>query len=271
MAGGHPIDPPEPARSDGAPVEPIAAFLAALRAELADRARCDEGLARFVSAMAAAEGAGGPAPAPHPGTSPEGLNRALSAMAGPAVLIRTAGDAASALAWRPLYAGGAEPADAGQGPPAAVHIAHALRCEGNGGSVAVSVGLMLFPPGLEYPLHNHSAPEVYVTLSGVVSVAHGLGGRPFALSDGAHSITPSNRPHRIETGPLPALLVFIWLDALDGPIWWWSERDDGGWQRTRWHRLPGTPWRPAETVQVTARELAEAGEPPAIRRGSGAD
>lgn len=160
------------------------------------------------------------------------------------------------LAWRPLYEGKGIDRRLGRG----LLTAQALGTWGTFRSETVSVGFLSFAPGLHYPLHTHPAGEVYYCLAGRISLQHGREGRAFELEPGQLSVTPPNRVHRLETGAAPALLLYQWLGALDGPTWWWTRQHDGRWTRTAWHRAPGQAWMPRQAEPLTPAMLAEAGE-----------
>ncbi len=108
----------------------------------------------------------------------------------------------------------------------------------------VRAGLFLLRGGLHYPLHNHESPEIYVGISGAVTISHGLNGDTHQVSPGGYSVTPSDTLHSLTTGDAPVLLAFIWLGPYDRPIWWWREDETSptGWTRSPWHRQVDNSW-----------------------------
>ena len=109
----------------------------------------------------------------------------------------------------------------------------AIRCHGLD-SKSLYVGLFLLATYTNYPLHSHTAPEVYYCISGRLTLQHGIDGEPFCLVPGKHSVTPSERLHALRTGNEPALLFYIWLQRPKSENWWWAQEPDGSWVRSAW-------------------------------------
>lgn len=110
------------------------------------------------------------------------------------------------------------------------------------GSQSLFVGLFLLAPHTSYPLHSHTAPEVYYCVSGKLTLQHGVDGEPFVLVPGEHSVTPSERVHALRTGDEPALLIYIWLQKADSENWWWAQEPDGSWVRSAWQWQSDGRW-----------------------------
>jgi quercetin dioxygenase-like cupin family protein len=231
----------------------LADLLSTLRTGLAARSGEIPELAAFAEALA-----GVPARPDRPlgdGTPPARLRRLLRRREdGGDPLRRALARAAPLLSWRALYEGGGIDPRLAEGLVAA----QAVGPVGRIASADLSVGALAFAPRLHYPLHAHPAAEVYVCVAGRITLGHGLDGARTELRRGGLFAMPAHRPHLLETGAAPALLIYIWRGALNGPTWWWSARPGGGWQRTAWTRAPGEPWRPQRTEPVSPDTLAEA-------------
>ena len=110
------------------------------------------------------------------------------------------------------------------------------------GSRSLHVGLFLLAPHTNYPLHSHTAPEVYYCVSGKITLQHGVDGEPLVLVPGEHSVTPSERVHALRTGDEPALLIYVWLLKADSENWWWAQEPDGSWVRSAWQWQSDGRW-----------------------------
>ncbi|MEM9783783.1 MAG: dimethylsulfonioproprionate lyase family protein [Pseudomonadota bacterium] len=238
-------------------LEPAARLIRALSAALGRRAPGDPALAPFASALGHADLSTMRPPHPgHDGPPGPALSGLAAASATDHAVAAAAAAAIPRLAWRRLYEGRGIDRKLGQG----LMTAQALGTWGAYPSDAVSAGFLSFAPGLQYPLHTHPAPETYYCLAGRITLQHGREGTPFTLGPGALSLTPPNRVHRLETGTEPALLMYVWLGSLDGPTWWWSQRENARWTRTAWRRAPGRAWEASHVHFLTPAILAEAGE-----------
>ena len=113
---------------------------------------------------------------------------------------------------------------------------------GGPGSQSLFVGLFLLAPHTSYPLHSHTAPEVYYCVSGRLSLQHGIDGKPFPLLPGEYSITPSERLHALRTDDGPVLLIYVWLQGPDSENWWWAQEPDGSWKRSAWQWQSDGRW-----------------------------
>ena len=109
-------------------------------------------------------------------------------------------------------------------------------------SQSLFVGLFLLAPHTNYPLHSHTAPELYYCVSGRLNLQHGIGGAPFLLLPGEYSITPSERLHALNTDDEPVLLIYIWLQRPNSKNWWWAQRPDGSWERSAWEWQSDGRW-----------------------------
>jgi quercetin dioxygenase-like cupin family protein len=157
--------------------------------------------------------------------------------------------------WYQIYQGG-------DVDPALAEGMLAAQIAGMSGIVAsddTRSGLFLLAPGIHYPAHTHGANEIYYCLSGSLSLRHGLDGAPFELSPGQHSNTPPHRLHSLTTGTRPVLMLYVWIDEVDSPNWWWEQDGSGGWLRARWSRNPDGSWAKTGAEPVTPSHLAEAG------------
>ena len=61
-------------------------------------------------------------------------------------------------------------------------------------------GVMMMAPDLHYPLHQHTALELYFVLSGTVTVQHGRQAAPQRIGPGEWSITPPHQVHALQSG-----------------------------------------------------------------------
>ena len=95
-------------------------------------------------------------------------------------------------------------------------------------------GLFLLAPDTNYPLHTHTAVEIYHCVSGRLTLQHGVEGEPFFLRPGEYSMTPSERLHSLKTEDDPVLLVYVWLTGPKLENWWWAQGPDGSWERSQW-------------------------------------
>ena len=229
-------------------------LLDALAADLRARASAQPVLAEFAAKLqgvdCSAARSGRPAPFEHPAM--RHLAPALAAADGPARVVGAARAAAGAAGWYQIYRGGG--AD-----PALAEGMLAAQVVGMAGIVAgdeARMGLFLLAPGIHYPAHTHGAHEIYYCLSGRLTLAHGLGGAPFALTPGQLSVTPPDRLHSLTTGAGPVLLLYVWTGEVDAPNWWWARGPEGDWRRTCWSRQPDGSWARTADEPVTAEIMA---------------
>ena len=113
---------------------------------------------------------------------------------------------------------------------------------GGPGSQSLFLGLFLLAPHTSYPLHSHTAPEVYYCVSGRLTLQHGIDGKPFPLLPGEYSITPSERLHALRTDEGPVLLIYVWLPGPKLENWWWARKPDGSWERSAWQWQSDGRW-----------------------------
>ncbi len=109
-------------------------------------------------------------------------------------------------------------------------------------SQSLFAGLFLLAPHTSYPLHSHTAPEVYYCVSGRLTLQHGIDGKPFPLLPAEYSITPSERLHALRTDDGPVLLIYIWLQGAKSENWWWAQEPDGSWKRSAWQWQSDGRW-----------------------------
>ena len=78
---------------------------------------------------------------------------------------------------------------------------------------SVRVGIGLWGPGLEYPLHEHEAEELYHVLAGAPSFGTEDGcWRPSRPGDAVHN--PPWHRHAQRFGPTPTVLLYCWTGAV---------------------------------------------------------
>ena len=65
-------------------------------------------------------------------------------------------------------------------------------------SQSLFLGLFLLAPHTSYPLHSHTAPEVYYCVSGRLTLQHGIDGKPFPLPPGRVLDYAFRAPARLE-------------------------------------------------------------------------
>lgn len=123
------------------------------------------------------------------------------------------------------------------------------------------LGFFLLEPGLDYPLHQHAAEEIYYVASGKISIQHHRAGRPNGLLAGDFSITPPHRLHALRTHDEPCLIVYAWIGDITAPGYWWEQAADRSWHRVRWDRANDGLWTRAASVPVDTAMLLQAGEP----------
>ena len=121
-------------------------------------------------------------------------------------------------------------------------------------------GVMLMAPDLHYPLHQHSALELYFVLSGTMTIQHGRKAKPRHLAPGNWSITPPHQVHALQSGDQGCLIFYMWTDKITDENWWWEERDDGRWDRVCWRRQPDSSWRESHRELLTRAKADQAGE-----------
>ena len=72
----------------------------------------------------------------------------------------------------------------------------------------LSFGIMMLLPGVVYPPHTHLVDELYYSLSGKLTVKHGILGDQVFLNPGEISITPKGKLHSLSVdGNKPVILV----------------------------------------------------------------
>ncbi len=162
--------------------------------------------------------------------------------------------AAHELNWSQVYSGGGMEASLAEGMLAAQFAG----TYGRHPATDVATGFFLLGPGVHYPLHTHAAAEVYLCISGILELRHGIDGDPFHIAPGDYSVTPSGRVHELTTHDAPVLLAYIWIGDLTAPTWWWEQDEDGTWNRTAWKREPGQPWRAVQTEPLTPDDIRAA-------------
>ena len=237
------------------------AYVRALTAALQARSAQDPGLGPFAQALAACDMARcRTEPRPrlvHPAMAH--LSQLRAGIAGSADFAGHARHAAATLDWFPVFEGGGIDPRVADGMLAA----QAVGTYGCFAHERLAVGMFLIAPGVHYPLHTHEATEVYFALAGGIELRHGVGGAPFELRAGDHSITPPHRVHAVATGQEPALVAYVWKGDIRCRNWWWAQEADGSWTRTAWHRPAAGPWLPLETEAVDPAIMAEAHGPAA--------
>ena len=122
------------------------------------------------------------------------------------------------------------------------------------------MGLFLLAPNVVYPLHQHSALEIYHVLSGEISIRHGRAKKPVSITPGRHSVTPPHQVHELATGEMPCLIAYVWTGDIDDENWWWQRDDDGAWERVCWKRQADASWRIDRHEALTASEVSRAGD-----------
>jgi quercetin dioxygenase-like cupin family protein len=179
------------------------------------------------------------------------LEPALAVSSGWPALLAASHSLARLLRWYQIFQG------TGPKPPFSDGML-AAQVAGNAGvftSPEVRCGLFLLAPGLRYPSHTHAASEVYMCLSGQLEIEHGIGRKPFTLSPGKYSITPSNCIHSLSTRTDPVLLIYIWVGDVDAPNWIWERAAAGSWTRSQWTRQPDASWSKTSVEPVDAETL----------------
>ena len=229
-----------------------------LRDELAKKRDAHPALGAFIAELEAIDCSQtqDPPSLPEPPTVTKHLQDTLGALGCGAELAAAIGPFAQAARWYQLFEGdGIEPT-----------LAKGLvagQLAGQVGLVAadtIRTGLFLLAPGLHYPLHQHSALELYYVVSGRLTLQYGTTGEPFHVEAGAWSVTPSNRVHALTTDADPCLVIYAWIDDVESPNWWWVRNEAGGWDRICWERQPNAKWIQTRTEPVTHSILLEAGE-----------
>jgi mannose-6-phosphate isomerase-like protein (cupin superfamily) len=123
----------------------------------------------------------------------------------------------------------------------------------------LSFGLMMLLPDVVYPPHTHLVDELYYSLSGKLTVKHGIPGDQVFLNPGEISITPKGKLHSLSvSGNKPVLLLYSWLGNLRAPIWIWKKIEESHWERSMWTRLPGKKWSLSKTQLVSQKLLTSA-------------
>lgn len=121
-------------------------------------------------------------------------------------------------------------------------------------------GLFLLAPGLHYPLHQHSALELYYVVSGRLTLQYGTAGEPFQVGASEWSVTPSNKVHALTTNDAPCLVIYAWIGDVESPNWWWVRNEAGGWDRLCWERQQDARWIQTRKEPVTPTIMHQAGE-----------
>ena len=218
----------------------IEACIGALADELRARSASDRALEKFVAGIARAEAVSDfhlrRAAPDHPAMS--SLDRALANVPPGSALGDAVVSVARRLDWFQVFDSDEIDPRLGRNMISAVL---ALRREA-GAALAVHAGLFLVAPDTDYPLHTHSAAEVYYCVSGRLTLRHGVDGRPFFLRPGEYSVTPSERLHSLKTGDRPVLLIYLWLMGPELENWWWTQEPDGSWERSQWEWQSGGRW-----------------------------
>lgn len=129
-----------------------------------------------------------------------------------------------------------------------------LSCEGP------FMGLFLLAPRIVYPLHQHSALEIYHVLSGEVSIRHGRTRPAQRIVAGRHSITPPHQVHELSTDDTPCLIAYVWTGEIDDENWWWQCGGDGVWERVCWKRQSDSSWRIDRREPLDSAEVRRAGD-----------
>ena len=243
--------------SDRERAEALGACIEALTEELQALAARDRALERFLSPVQELNPRHDPRGEP-PRTelpAPGSLGEALSNIPPEWRLGDAVSSAAPMLDWRAVFK--SEEID----PPLRTNLsmaAFAVRRDGPGAR-SLYVGLFLLAPHTHYPLHSHTAPEVYYCVSGRLTLQHGIDGEPFPLLPGEYSITPSERLHALHTDRDPVLLVYIWLPGTKSENWWWARRPDGSWERSAWEWQSDGRWVRVGCETVDADTMRKGG------------
>lgn len=233
-----------------------AAFISALAEEFGSRIEAEPGLQPFAAelhSVADRPDRSVAEPVNH-STFRRHLPQVLDTVAcGPALMSAVLG-LAPRLPWIQIFRGGGLPSDLAEGMFAAQAAGPAGLIHNHG----MRTGLFLLAPNIHYPFHAHAADEVYVGLSGRLSLQYGLNGEPFDLAAGGTSITPPDCVHSLTTGDEPVLLAFVWMGAVESPNWWWMKRPDGSWEREKWVRRPDASWMLESSEPVSEAMIAAA-------------
>ena len=235
---------------------PAQPFLDALTRDIVARAGGDDRLLPFARALGSVDGSRArysrAEPFDHPAMPL--LDRVLEGARGTPGLIEAVRQVAPVLQWYQIFRDDGLDRTLSQGMLAA-------QVAGNVGMVdnaELRCGMFLLAPGLHYPLHTHGASEIYYGLSGEVELTYGLDRGSYALMPGGVAVTPSHRLHSLTTHDAPALLIYVWIGAMDDPNWWWSRQPDGSWLRAKWVRTPDASWRLDATEPVTEQVRRQA-------------
>jgi len=208
------------------------ACIQALTNELSARSASDRALAEFVTEVAGIETCAyaGPRGAAHDHPAMSSLDRALANAPSGSHLGDAVLNVAPRLGWFQVFNSDEIDPHLGRSMIAAVLATRRHTDTARG----LHAGLFLLAPDTDYPLHTHSAVEVYYCVSGMLTLQHGVDGRPFLLRPGEYSVTPSERLHSLKTEDEPVLLVYIWLTGPNSENWWWTQEPDGSWARSQW-------------------------------------
>lgn len=208
----------------------VARFVAAYRAELA-KASNDPGISRFLDALAAIDASealdrSANGDTAHPAL--QHLDRAMAQLSGDGDWIAAVRAIVPHLSWGGSYR------DSGPGAAVTRKMVWGEVAGRNGlvTSEAIKLGFFLLSPRITYPLHGHSALEIYSVVSGTMTVTLGLDRRmKRSIAALGHSVTPEGEAHALEIGPNPALIVYCWTGDLFSPVWWWERGTDGSWTK----------------------------------------
>jgi mannose-6-phosphate isomerase-like protein (cupin superfamily) len=231
--------------------------LSALAADLRQRAAGDPSLPPFIEQLEAVDVTAPrfDAPdAPLDHRTMAYLGPALAAASGDPAVVEATRAAACGVNWYQIFRGGGV-------DPALAEGMLAGQLVGQTGIIAsdsLRAGLFLLAPGIHYPLHSHGAAEIYYCMSGTLTIRHGIGGTPFDLTPGEHSVTPVHRLHSLTTGDKPVLMLYVWIGDVDLPNWWWEQNAAGDWLRANWSRETDGSWFKAHVEPVTEAHMREA-------------
>jgi quercetin dioxygenase-like cupin family protein len=228
-------------------------YLTTKQAALADLARADPTITQFQETLQSVQSADIERTADRteranrrPFANDPVLARAVEAIPHAAALRKPLHEMVSHLDWYTVFHGPEAPADLS----ARMHMAPlSWRPNGPEGT-GHHVGLFVLHPELDYPAHTHLADEIYLCVSGQLTIRHGVDGTPIHLSPGKASVTPSERLHSLHTGAEPVILAYVWSGDLGAPNWWWQRDDTGAWMRERWQWEENGEWRSYGTEPV---------------------
>ncbi len=230
---GEPSSETEASKAAGACIAALVEELEALAAE-------DQGLESFLSALRRVDPRRDRPGGPKRGERPvsHSIGRALSRISPEWSLGKAVSRVAPLLDWHPVF----RSRDIDPHLTRNLQSAELANRRDGPDSRPLFVGLFLLAPHTRYPLHSHTAPEVYYCVSGRLTLQHGIDGEPFPLLPGEYSITPSERLHALTTNDEPVLLFYIWLPRPESENWWWAQEPDGSWRRDAWQWQSDGRW-----------------------------